>query len=151
MLLFNYATDLEGYGTGIAVANTANDSTIFNTVGQTGTITLYFFDTATGDVVVYTPAAGDGRGLNANGQLPPGGVFAISLDEALGKAGTVGASLVGNFSGYVIAYCQFQYGHGYSLVFDPNGIGTLLGGLFLGPALGNAALRFDTLQEGLLQ
>ena len=55
---------------------------------------------------------------------------------------------MGNFSGYVIAYCQFQYGHGYSLVFNPNGIGTALGGLFLGPALGNATLRFRYFTRG---
>jgi hypothetical protein len=128
VILYQYVTDLEGYATGLAVANTASD--VYNTAGQTGTITFYLFQTGVTTPIVYTVVPGNGRGLNATGTLSPGNVFAISLDELLGDAGQ--SALVGNFSGYVMALCEFNYGHGFDIVFNQNGVGTALNALYLG-------------------
>jgi hypothetical protein len=129
VLLYPYVTDLDGYLTGLAAANTGNDSTIFGTKGQTGPITFWFFP-SNGTPFSYTATVADGVGLNAAGNLAPGSVFAASLDIMLGHANQ--SALVGNFSGYVIAVCQFNYGHGFSIVFNPAAIGTATNALVLG-------------------
>jgi len=141
VLLFSYVTDLDSYNTGIAVANTGSDGGVFTatTKAQTGPITFYLFQTGTTTPIVYTAKSGNGRGLDANGNLPPGNVFAIALDSLLTAAGQ--SALVGNFSGYVVALGQFNYGHGFSIVFDPNGNGTAVQALFLG-----SGFRLDVAQ-----
>jgi len=128
VMLFQYATDLDGYATGLAVTNSGNDSTIFNTKGQTGSITFYLFQTGATTPIIYQVKGSNGRGLDANGNLAPGNVFAISLDELLTDAG----QSAGNFSGYVIALCEFNYGHGFDIVFNTNGVGTAVNALYLG-------------------
>jgi hypothetical protein len=152
VLLYQYATDQASYKTGIAVSNTGKDDpTIFNasnpfglTKGQTGPITFYLFQTGTTTPVIYTVKSGNGRGLDANGNLPPGNTFAISLDELLTDAGQ--SALVGNFSGYIIALCEFNFGHGFDIVFNQNGVGTAVNSLYLG-----TGFRVDAIGEGLLQ
>ena len=131
ILLYPFVTDLANYNTGIAVANSGNDSTLFtpNTKGQTGSITLFFFPSNLPSFSL-TPAVGTGRGLNANGQLAPGAVFAAGLDTLLTQAGQ--AALVGKFDGYVVVLCQFNYGHGFAEVFNPGGVGTATEALVLG-------------------
>jgi hypothetical protein len=129
IMLYPYVTDLDGYNTGIAVANTGSDSTTFNTTGQTGTVTVFFFPSNAASFSV-TPNASVGRGLNANGQLAPGAVFAAGLDNLLEAAGQT--ALVGKFDGYVIALCQFNYGHGFAITFNPSAVGTATEALVLG-------------------
>jgi len=129
IMLYPYVTDLDSYDTGIAVANTGSDGTTFNTSGQTGTITVFFFPSNAPSFSV-TPTASIGRGLNANGQLAPGAVFAAGISQLLTAAGK--GSLIGNFDGYVIVLCQFNYGHGFAEVFNPGGVGTATEALVLG-------------------
>jgi hypothetical protein len=129
ILLYPFVSDISNFNTGIAVANTGSDSTTFKTKGQTGSITLFFFPSNLPSFSV-TPAAGVGRGLNANGQLAPGAVFAAGLDTLLQAAGQ--AALVGKFDGYVIVLCQFNYGHGYTEIFNSAGNGTATESLVLG-------------------
>jgi len=130
VVLFQYATDKDSYQTGLAVTNTGNDSTIFNTAGQTGSITFFLFQSGVATPIVYQVKAGDGTGLNASGNLAPGNVFAVTLDELLNASGN--GALAGNFSGYVMALCEFNYGHGFDIVFNPNGVGTAVNALYLG-------------------
>jgi hypothetical protein len=129
ILLYPFVSDISNFNTGIAVANTGSDSTTFKTKGQTGSITLFFLPSNLPSFSV-TPAAGVGRGLNANGQLAPGAVFAAGLDTLLQAAGQ--AALVGKFDGYVIVLCQFNYGHGYTEIFNSAGNGTATESLVLG-------------------
>jgi len=144
VVLFQYATDEQKYATGLAVSNTGNDSTIFKTKGQSGPVIFYLFPGGTAAPVIYQVKAGDGRGLDSAGNLEPGNTFAISLDTLLTAAGQT--ALVGNFSGYVIALCEFDYGHGFDIVFDPNGVGSAVNALYLGS--GN---RNDVAGNGLNQ
>jgi len=144
VVLFQYATDEQKYATGLAVSNTGNDSTIFKTKGQSGPIIFYLFPGGSAAPVIYQVKAADGRGLDASGNLEPGNVFAISLDALLTAAGQ--GALVGNFSGYVMALCEFDYGHGFDIVFNPNGIGTAVNALYLG-----SGARNDVAGNGLNQ
>jgi len=144
VVLFQYATDEQSYATGLAVSNTGNDSTIFKTKGQSGPIIFYLFPGGSAAPVIYQVKAADGRGLDASGNLEPGNVFAISLDALLTAAGQ--GALVGNFSGYVMALCEFDYGHGFDIVFNPNGIGTAVNALYLG-----SGARNDVAGNGLNQ
>jgi len=130
VILFQYATDKVGYQTGLAVTNTGNDSTIFKTQGQTGPVIFYLFQTGSATPIIYQAKTADGTGLDAAGDLEPGSVFAVTLDELLTASGNGG--LVGKFSGYIIALCEFDFGHGFDIVFNPNGVGTAVNALYLG-------------------
>ncbi len=137
VLLFQYATDLDGYGTGLAVANTGNDNGIFTTPttkGQTGSVTFYLFNSGSTTPIVY----------QATAALLPGNVYANSIDGILEASGN--SALVGKFSGYVIALCQFDYGHGFDIVVNPNGVGTAINALYLG-----SSVRLDQPNSGLGQ
>jgi hypothetical protein len=91
-LLFPFVTNQAGFDTGLAIANTSTDP--FGTKAQTGTCTLNFF------------------GANA-----PAAVTSPTVDS-----GTVFTALAStsapNFQGYVIAQCNFQFGHGFAFVSD---------------------------------
>jgi len=129
-VLYQYATDRDGYQTGLAIGNTGNDSTIFKTKGQTGPVVWYLFPNGATAPIIYQTKSGDGTGLDANGNLEPGNVLAITLDELLTAAGQP----LGTFSGYVIAVGEFNYGHGYDIVVDSTGRFTAQNALFLGSA-----------------
>jgi len=131
-VLFQYATDRDGYQTGLAISNTGNDSTIFNTNGQTGPVIWYLFANGAAAPIIYQTKAGDGTGLDANGNLAPGNVLAITLDELLDASNN--SALKTTFSGYVIALGQFQYGHGYDVIVSGAGSFTAQNALFLGSA-----------------
>lgn len=135
VLLYTYATDQYDYLTGLAVANTANDSGVWTTTtpGQTGPITFFFFPNGAAPFSYTAKPADDADlGLGASG-LAPGKTFAASLDTLLTASGN--GTLVGNFTGYVIVLCQFNFAHGYSIVFSPNTagpVGTAANALVLG-------------------
>jgi hypothetical protein len=107
-LLFPYVTTTDGYATGLAIVNTSKDNVStgsaapkpFNTSGQTGTATLYFFGVDAPEPVV-TPA------------IAPGAMYTAVVNDL--KAG---------FSGYVIARTNFQYAHGLAFLLTPNGNGS---------------------------
>jgi hypothetical protein len=91
-LLFPYVTNQAGFDTGLSIANTTTD--IFGTNPQTGTCALNFYG-ANKPAVYTTPAVASG---------------ALWADLA--------STLSPNFSGYIIAQCKFQYGHGFAFVSD---------------------------------
>ena len=122
-LLFPFVSTVGGFDTGLAIANTAADP--FGTTGQAGTCALYYY--GTGQVPAATnPVTPTTTGMTA----------AI----ATGTVGmTTSAAYVGtNFSGYVIARCNFLYAHGYGFIlgltaFAPNsaaGGSALTGGTY---------------------
>jgi hypothetical protein len=98
-LLFPYVTNTQGYDTGLAIVNTSMD--VFGTSTQSGACTLNFFGSPT--VAAFTTPTVD-----------PGTVYAQVL-ENVGAAG---------FQGYIIAQCNFQYGHGLAFIVNPGGVGT---------------------------
>ena len=105
-LLFPWvATDGRGsLDTGFAISNTTADPSVIGTVAQSGTVTLYFFPSAGGTA----PAPVT---LNSGASLPAGQTATYVLSTGLG--GTT------SFSGYVIAVCGFQYGHGFAYINGP--------------------------------
>ena len=135
-LLFPFVTNLAGFDTGIALINTSQSNFTgasgtpanapFNIKAQTGACTLYYF------------------GLNAPLQpqeTPPIGVD--TTGEAINKV-MVAFSLsekAPGFQGYIIARCNFQFGHGYAFVSDLGAEKLAHGYLALViPDLGNARL-----------
>jgi len=98
-LLFPYITSVQGYVTGLSIANTSADP--FSTVQSSGGCSLYLY-----------------------GQNQPAAALAIPTISAgtIWANSTVGLSLV-NFNGYGIAVCDFQYAHGFAFV--QNGTSTV--------------------------
>jgi hypothetical protein len=91
-LLFPFVTNQTGFDTGFSIANTGADP--FGTTGQTGTCTLSFFGTNPPAAVV-TPS------------IAPGAMH-VSLASVAAP----------NFQGYMIAVCNFAYGHGFAFITD---------------------------------
>jgi len=91
-LLFPYVTEIAGFDTGLAIANTSTDP--FGTTAQAGTCTLYWYGTAA-----------------------PANTVTASV-----ASGTVWAGLTSilapGFNGYMIATCNFQFAHGFAFVSD---------------------------------
>jgi hypothetical protein len=105
-MLFTYVTAASGFNTGIAVANTSQDSQVFGTVGasqQIGKITFYFYS-----------ATGAYRGFFVTGDVPFGQSYIGLLSGMLGTANMPDTT----FSGYIIAKAEFQYCHAISYIAD---------------------------------
>ena len=126
VLLYPYVTNLSGWQTGIEVGNTGLDTPVFGNSGQAGALDFYFFPTG-GTPFEYTTKAGNGRGLDANGNLQAGGDFADTLNDLLSLAGHAG-----NFEGYLIVVAHFNYGHGLGMVFNTAGANSAVPALVLG-------------------
>jgi hypothetical protein len=114
-LLYPFVTAATGFDTGIAVANTSWDP--FGTVNQTGSCKLYAyglsFATAPSGTALQTTLSGCDSIAN-----PVSGTNCFPIVPA-GQVGSVMASATfPNFTGYVIAVCNFQYAHGYAAVTD---------------------------------
>jgi hypothetical protein len=96
-LLFTFLTNQAGFDTGFAISNTSSDP--FGTSLQNGTCLLSWYGSGS--------AAG------------------TSTTTSSVAAGTVYASLVSTlapgFQGYMIAQCNFQYGHGFAFISDGYG------------------------------
>ena len=102
-LLYPYATTVTGFDTGLAIANTGVDITGLSTTspGQSGTCTIYMFGTG-------APATAPMTGTIAAGTVYAWSLYNGSVDAAVPS--------VPDFSGYVIARCNFQYAHGYAFI-----------------------------------
>jgi hypothetical protein len=96
-LLFTFMTNQAGFDTGFEISNTSSDP--FGTAAQNGTCTLNWYGNG--------PAAG------------------TATTTAAIPAGTAYTNLVSNaapgFQGYMIAVCNFQYGHGFAFISDGYG------------------------------
>jgi hypothetical protein len=96
-LLFTFLTNQAGFDTGIAIANTSTDP--FNTSAQNGTCTLNWYGNG--------PAAGT---ATATPSIASGSVYANLV-----------STLAAGLQGYMIAVCNFQYGHGFAFISDGYG------------------------------
>jgi len=136
VLLYPYVTNLDGWETGVEIGNTGLDvattspanvpASIFGNTGQNGKLDFYFFP-SNAPSFEYTPAAGVGRGLDANGNLDAGSDFADTLGDLLTNAGHAGS-----FDGYLIVVAHFNFGHGAGMVFDATGNIAAIPALVLG-------------------
>jgi hypothetical protein len=112
-LLFPYLTTTSGYDSGIALVNTSLDNATgdpaapFNTPTQEGICTMYFFGLQNGDVSAIPPIE--------TPSIPAGQLFKF----AMANNPPADADLT-NFDGYMIARCEFQYGHGFAFIVDTN-------------------------------
>lgn len=112
-LLFPFVTNLAGFDTGIALINTSQSNFTdasgtpanapFNIPAQTGACTLYYFGLNAPPKPQETPPIG----VDTTGEAINKVMVAFSLSE---KAP--------GFQGYIIARCNFQFGHGYAFVSD---------------------------------
>jgi len=93
VLLYPYVTNIQGFDTGLAIANTSTDP--FGTGAQSGSCKLNWYQGAT------NPAQGD------SGTIASGTVYA-----------TLASTAVPGFNGYMIAVCNFQFAHGFAFVSD---------------------------------
>jgi hypothetical protein len=101
-LLFPFIVNGGGYETGMAIVNTTKDP--WGTQSQTGNCTVVFYGrSGTSDVCL----------TQQSNKTISGGQF---LAWTLGGGGDVPATP--NFTGYAIAQCNFQYGHGFAFITD---------------------------------
>jgi len=96
-LLFTFLTNQAGFDTGFEIANTSTDP--FGTPAQNGTCTLNWYGTG--------PAAGTATTTPSVAS----GNYYVNLVS----------SVAAGFQGYMIAQCNFQYGHGFAFVSDGYG------------------------------
>jgi len=130
-LLFPFVSSAGGWNTGLEIGNTGGDAGVFDDTAssQTGGITFFFFGTnpSTGAVVkdsVNSDTTSGGvdlssacRGLDASGRVAAGQTAACVLTNLLAKLPTAPTA----FDGYVIAVGGFNFGHGFSVVFNAAG------------------------------
>jgi len=104
-LLFPFVTNQSGFDTGLAISNTSEDW--FGTARQSGICTIHYHGETTGGGAEPDPQ--DSSVLAAGTQL----VFTLS-----GGNPDQGIERTPEFQGYIIAICQFQYGHGFAFITD---------------------------------
>ena len=96
-LLFTFMTNQAGFDTGFAIANTSTDP--FGTSAQNGTCTLNWYGSG--------PAAGT---ATTTPSVASGAVYTNLVSSA-----------AAGFQGYMIAQCNFQFGHGFAFISDGYG------------------------------
>jgi len=93
-LLYPYVINVNGFDTGLAIANTTTDP--YGTAAQQGTCSLYFYGSSAPTTNPFvTPSVASGT------------VYA-----------NLASTLAPGFSGYMIANCNFQEAHGFAFVSD---------------------------------
>ena len=105
ILLFPYVTSVQGFDTGIAISNTSTDPV--GTPPQSGTCTLSPFGNGAGQPFT-TPTVASGTSYTV-----------------------LASTAIPNFSGYVFAVCNFQYGHGFAFISDAGARNLAMGYLAL--------------------
>ncbi|MBI1354888.1 MAG: hypothetical protein GC160_11120 [Acidobacteria bacterium] len=104
-LLFPFVTNQAGFDTGMAISNTSQDW--LGTDPQAGTCDIHYHGATTGGGAA--PAPQTSTVIAGGEQL----IFTLSGGNALQNI--AGAP---EFQGYVIAVCEFQYGHGFAFITD---------------------------------
>jgi hypothetical protein len=123
-LLFPFVTNINGFDTGLAIANTTTDP--FGTSAQAGSCTLNFYGSGAPSPVTTASVASGTVYANTASTIAPG------------------------FQGYMIAVCNFQYAHGFAFVSDVGARNLAMGYLALVLQNGGITLR-GTAAEALAQ
>jgi len=139
-LLFPYVTNLVGFNVGIAISNTSLDTawnlspvpaTVdpnfgtakkpmpYNTTPQNGPCNLYLFGSSKPQNMAGAGTAVQAIASATTPSVLAGQTFADTMTNIF--ALNAGSSPI-TMSGYVIARCQFQFGHGYAYLTSPNGL-----------------------------
>jgi hypothetical protein len=101
-LLFPFVTNAPGFDSGVEISNTSRDP--FGTSPQSGACMLNFY----GDNAPSAPVSINGTSsAGVATAIPAGGYAAVTLSTA-----------APNFTGYIIAVCDFQYAHGFAFISD---------------------------------
>jgi hypothetical protein len=104
-LLFPFVTNIAGFDTGVAIANTSMDP--FGTSSQTGTVVLNYYGSTSGG------------GAAPPATVPLGPVPAgQELIFTLSNGGNYSTPATPGFEGYIIAQANFQYCHGFAFISD---------------------------------
>ncbi len=103
-LLFPFVSNIAGFDTGVAIANTSSDP--YGTASQTGAVNLYYYGSTSGGgaappMFTSQPVAG-GQEL----------IFTLS------NGGNFGVPATPGFEGYIIAQSDFQFCHGFAFISD---------------------------------
>jgi hypothetical protein len=98
-LLFPFVTNQVGFDTGLVLANTSTDpfGAVSHATATPGTCALNFY--------------GAGAPTPSTGVAAPGGAQASGTTNAFQLS-----SVAPGFQGYVIAVCNYLYGHGYAFI-----------------------------------
>jgi hypothetical protein len=117
-LLFPFVTNLTGYETGLAIANTTTDNLGAKGAAYSsptpGTCTLNFYgNVATQPTAVTTTSIGA-----YNATTPQAPVWDATLTSLI---------TISDFTGYAIAQCDFLDAHGFAFIVDTTGSGTASG------------------------
>ncbi len=110
-LLFPYVTNAPGFDTGLAISNTTADP--YATPDQEGICTLYYYGVVSGGVAADS--------VDTSAIVPAGKqlIWTLSAGGGVNMATPVASVLAKNdFTGYLIARCNFQYAHGYAFISD---------------------------------
>jgi hypothetical protein len=109
-ILFPFVTNQSAFDTGLVISNTSDDWGLMDSEPQDGACTIHHIGTTTG-----------------GGAAPPDATSTVILaGEQLiwtlsgGNPGQ-GVAEAAEFQGYIIAVCEFQYGHGFAFI--TNGFG----------------------------
>jgi len=103
-LLFPFVTNIAGFDTGIAIANTTADP--FGTSAQTGTVTLNYYGSTSGGGAA--PPLATSSAITGGQEV----IFTLS------NGGNYGIPATPGFEGYIIAQSNFQFCHGFAFISD---------------------------------
>ena len=123
-LLFPYVTNINGFDTGMVLANTTTD--VFGTAAQQGTCTINFYSAPTATATFTTP------------NIVSGSVYA-----------NLASQMDAGFNGYAIAVCNFQLAHGFAFISDVGARNLAMGYLALIFTNGNSINRGNNSAENL--
>ena len=116
-ILFPYVTNQSGFDTGLVVANTSMDGD-GDGIDQAGTCSIAYYGEITG--------GGDAPDADTTDSIPAGDQLIWLLSSGNSDQGVAAAA---EFQGYVIATCDFNWGHGYAFITDGfGGVPTLAQG-----------------------
>jgi len=126
-ILFPFVANVQGYDTGIAIANTSYDVDAITptTVPQSGPLTLYLYKSFAEPGAAVPPATLTVPNVSA------GNVWAGTMSTTPAFAGS---------TGYIIAVAQFQFAHGFCFISYGNANGLVLAQGYVGNIIPDVAL-----------
>jgi len=123
-ILFPYVTNINGFDTGMVLANTTTDP--FGTAAQQGTCTINFYSAPTATATFTTP------------NIVSGSIYA-----------NLASQMDAGFNGYAIAICNFQLAHGFAFISDVGARNLAMGYLALILSNGGTLTRGNNSAEQL--
>ncbi len=101
-LLFPWVANVAGYDSGLAIANTSTDP--YGTIAQSGSCVINGYPMTGGTPVALTTPT-----------VASGDTYTMVMSDPANPA-------FNGWAGYIIAVCNFQYGHGFAYINDNFGV-----------------------------